>query len=142
MSAGSNPPQDGRRKRICSSVSYFDCGKQSFTRLYHPSFHPSSAILFCMKNERLAIYCINLLLSIYILLGTHVWSILPTSILPINFVLYSFYPFNTLYYISFIPFIPFTTFIPFMHTFLHSDCTYLNLPTFRDLWSSSFLCLH
>ena len=52
----------------------FDCCKQSLTRLYHPSFHPSihppihppilpsSALLFCTKKERLAIYCMNLIL--------------------------------------------------------------------------------
>ena len=43
----------------------FECCKKSLTRLYHPSIHPSNhptTLLFCMKNERLAIYCINLLI--------------------------------------------------------------------------------
>ena len=50
--------------RVCCSryqsyLNFFDCCKQSLTRLYHPSFLPSSATLFCTKKERLAIYCKN-----------------------------------------------------------------------------------
>ena len=44
------------------NMVFVDCCKQSLTPLHHPSIHPSSAIVFCTKKERMPNYSIYLLL--------------------------------------------------------------------------------